>query len=53
MTTTLSVIVPPGFVCWALICVFTAGWPGTIVVSATSAHGVFTARTNSPAAIVS
>ena len=51
MTTTLSVIVAPGCVCWELIWVFTFGVAVTTVVSATSAHSVFTARTKSPSSI--
>ena len=51
LTTTLSVIVAPGAVSSALTCVVICGRPRTIVVSAASAHGVCTARTNSLAAI--
>ena len=51
LTTTLSVIAWPVLVTCALTCVVTCGCPRTIVVSATSAHGVSTGRTNSLAAI--
>ncbi len=42
VTTAESVIAAPGAVSCALICVVIAGVPRTIVVSATSAHGVWT-----------
>ena len=51
VTTTLSVIDAPGAVYCALTWVVICGRPRTIVVSAVSAHGVCTGRTNSLAAI--
>ena len=51
LTATLSVIDAPGAVSCALTWVVICGWPRTIVVSAVSAHGVCTGRTNSLAAI--